>query len=506
MIRRGETAIKLQLLISSVDIQATRGDLSADIKGVTCDSRKVKTGDIFTALRGYKQDGMRFIDEARMRGAAAVLSWKDIEGLPGSFPCVIVKDVRKALAVISKNFFERPDEKIQVIGVTGTNGKTTTCYFYESIVSCSGKKIGVLGTVNQRIGTEKVASERTTPESPDIMAFLKKLSLQGAGYCVMEVSSHSIALDRVHGIRFGQMIFTNLTQDHLDFHKTMDDYFRVKAKVFEELPDDGQAIINIDSDWGLRLTGLSAGKISTYGLSDEADFRIKVSEMTISGSTFTVNYQDNEYRLVSPLMGIPNIYNAAAAFTASILAGFDPAVAIEGIGKMRHVPGRFERVDEGQDYTVIVDYAHTDDALENLLISLREVNPARIITVFGCGGDRDRTKRPKMGAVAARLSDYVIVTSDNPRSEAPERIISEIVPGIIGVNGSSSKYTTIADRADAIAEAIEIAHAGDIVVIAGKGHEKYQQIKDVFLPFDDRTIAATYIRKKIGIRTQNATA
>lgn len=477
------------------------------IRGVSYDSRKVQPGEIFVALKGFRNDGTLFVSEALSRGAAAILSWKDIEGLEaGSCPLIIAHDTRKALAIVSRTFFEKPDEKIDLVGVTGTNGKTTTCYFYESILSSAGKQAGILGTVNRRIGTETLPTERTTPEAPDIMAFLDRLASERISHCIMEVSSHSIALKRVHGLRFKQLIFTNLTQDHLDFHETIDEYFRTKSLIFESLEDDAHAVINIDSDWGRKLTSLSKGKVSTYGLSEEAEFGIKVSEMTIEGSSFSVRWKGAKHRLFTPMMGIPNIYNAAAAFAASLLAGTDPAAAIEGMRKTVHVPGRFERVEEGQEYTVIVDYAHTEDALENTLISLREIQPARIITVFGCGGDRDRTKRPKMGTVAARLSDYVIVTSDNPRSEDPQTIISEIVPGIVAVNGSASKYTTIPNRAEAIAEAISIAEPGDIIVIAGKGHEKYQQIKDLLLPFDDRTIAATCIRKKIGIRTHNAGA
>ncbi len=490
-----------------MDVQEVRGDLSVDVRGVSYDSRKVQPGDIFVALKGFKIDGALFVSEALSRDAAAVLSWKDIQGSEvASHPLIITHDVRKALAVVSRTFYKKPDERIDVVGVTGTNGKTTTCFFYESILSSAGKQAGILGTVNRRIGMETIPTERTTPEAPDIMAFLDRLISGNINHCIMEVSSHSIALKRVHGMRFKQLIFTNLTQDHLDFHETIEEYFRTKSLIFEELRDDAHAVINIDSDWGRKLTGLSKGRISTYGLSDESDFGIKVSEMTIEGSSFSVRWKGTKHRLFTPMMGIPNIYNATAAFAASLLAGIDPAAAIEGIRKTHHVPGRFERVEEGQEYTVIVDYAHTEDALENTLISLREMKAARIITVFGCGGDRDRTKRPKMGTVAARLSDYVIVTSDNPRSEDPQTIISEIVPGIVAVNGSASKYTTITDRCEAIAEAISIAEPGDIIVIAGKGHEKYQQIKDLLLPFDDRTIAATYIRKKIGIRTYNAGA
>ncbi len=498
--------IKLEDITKGLNAENIIGDPATGVNGISYDSRKVKTGDLFAALKGQRFDGATYAKEAMDRGASAVLSWREIPELPKGFPFILAHDARAALAILAKNFYGKPDEKIHVTGVTGTNGKTSICYFLEASLSSAGEKTGVLGTVTYRIGNEIIPAERTTPESPNIFAFLDKLNSADIHHCVMEVSSHAIALKRVHNIRFHQMIFTNLTRDHLDFHKTMEDYFHTKSHVFIELDPVADAIINMDSIWGQKLIVLSQGKISTYGQSEQADFNIRDIHPSMSGTRFIVRHHEKEYKLFLPLVGLPNVYNATAAFSASLLAGHDPHLVIEGIGQCSYIPGRFEKIEEGQSFILIVDYAHTDDALENLLLSMQEIKTGKLITVFGCGGDRDRTKRPKMGAVAVKLSDFVIVTSDNPRSEDPEDIIKEIESGIKTVPHSSSKYLTTVDRLHAIWEAVNMAQTGDTVVIAGKGHEQYQQIKDSFLSFDDREVAAKMIRKKIGIRTQNATA
>lgn len=476
------------------------------MNGISYDSRKVKPHDLFAALKGNQFDGASYAQEAIAKGASSVMSWREIPELPDGFPLIVVNDARASLAIIAKNFYGKPDEKINITGVCGTNGKTSTCYFLEAALAAAGEETGVLGTVTYRIGNEVIPAERTTPESPDIFSFLDRLNSSHIQRCVMEVSSHAIALKRVHRIKFHQMIFTNLTRDHLDFHKTMEAYFQTKSLVFMELEPDADAIINVDSEWGRKLMERSGGNVATYGQSEMADFRIKEIHSSMSGTRFTAHHHGNDYTLFLPLVGLPNVYNATAAFSASLLAGYDPHPIIEGIGRCSYIPGRFEKIEEGQNFTLIVDYAHTDDALENLLRSLQEIKTGRLITVFGCGGDRDRTKRPKMGAVAVTLSDFVIVTSDNPRSEDPEAIIAEIESGIKALPNSSSKYVTIEERFHAIGKAVNMAEAGDMVVIAGKGHEPYQQIKDSFIPFDDRDVAAKMIRKKIGIRTQNATA
>ncbi len=476
------------------------------MNGISYDSRKVSSGNLFVALKGQRFDGALCAKEALSKGAVALISWREVDELPERIPCIIVYDARASLAILSRNFFGKPDEKIQVTGVTGTNGKTSVCYFLEAALSASGVTSGVLGTITYRIGEEIVPAERTTPESPDIHSFLQKLNSSGIKRCLMEVSSHAIALKRVHQIRFHQMIFTNLTRDHLDFHKTMEDYFQTKSQAFTELPPEAHAIINIDSPWGKKILPLSKGAIVTYGKSEEADFQIGEIQSSLTETRFSIHARGDHYLLSLSLVGLPNVYNATASFAASLLMGYDPETTIKGISQCSYIPGRFEKIDEGQDFTLFVDYAHTDDALENLLCSLQEIKTGRLITVFGCGGDRDRTKRPKMGAAAVKHSDFVIVTSDNPRSEDPEAIIAEIESGIKEIPDSSSKYWTIVDRKQAIREAVNMAEASDTVVIAGKGHEPYQQIKEIFTPFDDREIAAKMIRKKIGFRTQNATA
>jgi UDP-N-acetylmuramoyl-L-alanyl-D-glutamate--2,6-diaminopimelate ligase len=498
--------IKLQEIIKGLDTIDIIGDLAADVKGITYDSRKVNAGDLFIALKGQRFDGALCTKEALSKGAVALMSWREIPNLPKGFPCILVHDARISLAILSRNFFRKPDEKIQVIGVTGTNGKTSVCYFLEAALSAAGVTSGVLGTITYRIGKKAVPAERTTPESPDIHAFLEKLNSSGLKHCLMEVSSHAIALKRVHQIRFHQMIFTNLTRDHLDFHQTMEEYFQTKSQVFAELAPGAHAVINIDSPWGKMLLQRSKGTIVTYGRSEEADFHIEEIQPSLAGTRFALRARGDHFMLSLSLVGLPNVYNATASFAASLLSGYDPEAIINGIEQCTYIPGRFEKIDEGQNFTLIIDYAHTDDALENLLRSLQEIKTGRLITVFGCGGDRDRTKRPKMGAAAVKHSDFVIVTSDNPRGEEPEAIITEIESGIKEVPESSSKYWTLADRKQAIQEAVNMAEAGDTIVIAGKGHEPHQQIKDTFIPFDDREVAARMIRKKIGTRTQNATA
>jgi UDP-N-acetylmuramoyl-L-alanyl-D-glutamate--2,6-diaminopimelate ligase len=387
---------------------------------------------------------------------------------------------------------------MQVVGITGTNGKTTTAYLVASIFDQSGVPCGVLGTVGYRIGSEMRESTRTTPEAPDVQRLLREMSDRGCGACAMEVSSHALSLRRVDDMTFAAAIFTNLTRDHLDFHADMEDYFQAKRRLFEMLPRQAPSAINADDPRGASLLA-AGGKPITYAIAKRADVAPGPLSFSITGLTFEVRTPRGPIAVRSSLVGRPNVYNILAAVTAAI--GLDlPTDAIEkGIAKLEGVPGRFQVVSRRpDDVTVVVDYAHTDDALRNLLETARPLAKGRLITVFGCGGDRDRTKRPLMGAVAGRLSDVIVITSDNPRSEDPQRIIDEIRRGITPDTrrDSAQRIVTVVDRGEAIATAIQLAGPDDLVLIAGKGHEQYQVIGDQVLPFDDVAVAREALTRR----------
>jgi UDP-N-acetylmuramoyl-L-alanyl-D-glutamate--2,6-diaminopimelate ligase len=403
---------------------------------------------------------------------------------------------------VAGNYYGRPDARLEMLGVTGTNGKTTVCHLLEAVLAEAGRKPCLFGTVSYRYGRDETRAERTTPESLDLMRHLDRFATAGARSCVMEVSSHALALRRVAGIAFRAAVFTNLTQDHLDFHGTMEAYLEAKGLLFRGLAPGALAVLNADDPAGARLRAMTRARVVTWGEAAGADLRLEACRTGIDGTDLTLRpgaaIAAGGVPLVlhSPLLGMPNARNLAAA-AATVLALGVPRDAVErGLVALRGVPGRFERVDEGGPFLVLVDYAHTDDALTNLLESVRALRPARILTVFGCGGDRDRAKRPKMGLAAARGSDVVFVTSDNPRSEKPEAILQDILPGVrqaLGVDAAaalpSDRCQVIADRREAITRAVAAARPGDAVVIAGKGHETYQVLADRTIPFDDRHVA-----------------
>ncbi|HET9317450.1 MAG TPA: UDP-N-acetylmuramoyl-L-alanyl-D-glutamate--2,6-diaminopimelate ligase, partial [Vicinamibacteria bacterium] len=414
------------------------------------------------------------------------------------------------LATLSAEVLGRPADALTLIGVTGTNGKTTTTYLIDAVLRAAGHKVGLVGTIQYRVGDRLAEAVRTTPESSDLQELFRDMVAAGCDHAVMEVSSHSLALKRVHGLGFRVAVFTNLTRDHLDFHGDMDRYFEAKRILFDTLlRTDGHAVINAADDRAAELRAASRGTVWTFGIErssgqgpsslmdDEpprgvvdhpgADIRAFEVSLSLGGTRFRAHTPVGELLVESPLLGRFNVENLLAALGASLALGLPSAVAIRGLQSVTGVPGRLERVSVGQDFTVIVDYAHTDDALKNLLETVRELKPRRVITVFGCGGDRDRSKRPLMGAVASRLSEAVVVTSDNPRSEPPESIIEEILRGMNG--GRKAERHVVVDRRDAIAKAFEMAGPGDAVVIAGKGHETYQVLRDRTVPFDDRQVA-----------------
>ena len=477
---------------------ALRAEAAAGVvSGVAYDSRSVQPGHVFVALRGRHADGTTFARQAIDRGAIAVVSEQPApEGV--NVPWAIVDDARLALAVIAIAFYRDPSREMQVVGITGTNGKTTTAYLLASIFEAAGIRCGLLGTVAYRVGDVVRDATRTTPEAPDVQALLREMVGQRCGACAMEVSSHALSLRRVDGMTFAAAVFTNLTRDHLDFHAGMDDYFRAKRRLFEMLPRDAPSLVNLDDPRGTALLE-AGGRPITYAIGRAADITPGPLSFSLDGLTFDVRTPRGTLQVRSRLVGRPNVYNILAAVSTATALDL-PFDAIErGVRSLEGVPGRFEVVSGARDeVTVVVDYAHTDDALRNLLETARPLARGRLLTVFGCGGDRDRTKRPLMGAVAGRLSDLIVITSDNPRNEDPNRIIEEIQRGITAdtKKDAGQRLLTIVDRRAAITKAVELARPGDLVLIAGKGHEKYQVIGDRVLPFDDAAVAREALSRR----------
>ena len=462
--------------------------LDVDAKGVTHDSRQAGPGWIFVGLRGLKADGAAFAPQAAANGAAAVVA----EGEPGDVRAawMVVKDARLALACLAAEFYGHPSRRMQVVGITGTNGKTTTSYLLSAVFEAAGLRCGLMGTVAYRIGNRQVEATRTTPEAPEVQGMLRQMVDEGCAACVMEVSSHALALRRVDGTQFAAAVFTNLTRDHLDFHADMEDYFAAKRRLFEMLPAGAPSVINLDDPRGASLAE-SVRTPVTYAINRPADVSPGPLSFSLAGLSFEVRTPNGVVHVRSRLVGKPNVYNILAATATATSLGIPLDAIEEGLEHLGGVPGRFEVASApGDDITVVVDYAHTDDALRNLLETARPLAERRLITVFGCGGDRDRSKRPLMGMVAARLSDVVVITSDNPRSEDPSRIIEEAKRGAQPeVRSGAPEVLTIVDRREAILQAIRRASPGDVVLVAGKGHEKYQEAGGRVLPFDDVAVA-----------------
>ena len=489
-------SVKLPALLEGAEASIPAAAVDLEIRQVASDSRKVKPRALFFALHGRQSDGNAFVRDAVSRGAAAIASEETVPAfIPSSVAWIRVREARKALALTAANFFGHPAEALQLVAVTGTNGKTTTSSLVASIVEASGAKTGLFGTIAYHTPLGEYPAPNTTPESVDLQGFLAEIRDAGGRFAVLEASSHALAMERLWGCHFAAAVFTNLTREHMDYHKTFEDYFAAKKKLFEGTgagaPD--VAVINTDDEYGRRLTGL-AKKIVTYGLESDADITTKKFQLTFNGLAFTAQTPNGKVQVVSALVGRINVYNLLAAIGAAQALGLSTENIQDGIRNLTSVSGRFERIDVGQPYFVIVDYAHTDDALENLIRTARELNPkGRIITLFGCGGGKDRTKRPVMGEVTGRLSDLTILSSDNPRTEDPLKIISDI---IVGLQKTSGKYLIEPDREKAIGAAMDEARAGDIVLLAGKGHENYQILADRTLDFDDRDVA----RRALGAR------
>jgi UDP-N-acetylmuramoyl-L-alanyl-D-glutamate--2,6-diaminopimelate ligase len=476
--------MKLGDLVARIPGAVLHADPDLVVSDVTHDSRKAGAGTLFVAIRGLAVDGNSFTDAARKKGALAVASE---EPPRAGLPWIRVRDAREALALLSAAVLGDPAARLELVGVTGTNGKTTTTHLIDAVLRAAGKRVGLLGTIQYRIADRLAEAVRTTPEASDLQKLFREMADASCSHAVLEVSSHSLALKRVHGCAFKVAVFTNLTRDHLDFHGDMESYFEAKRLLFSSLlRPEGWAIVNLDDDHGETLVRTSRGRVMTYAIDREADIRAEGISLSLAGTSFVARTSAEEFLVRTPLLGRFNVQNILAALGACLALRLPREAILGGLASLAGVSGRLERVEAGQDFAVIVDYAHTDDALRNLLETMRELRPKRVITVFGCGGDRDRTKRPLMGAVASRLSDIVIVTSDNPRSEPPEAIIDEIQSGM---NGRKVERHVIADRRDAIAKALELAGPGDAVVIAGKGHETTQVLRDRTIPFDDRQVA-----------------
>ncbi len=467
------------------------GDGAPEITGLAYDSRLVAAGALFFCVPGYTRDGHDLAPDAVSRGAAALVVQRE---LALDVPQLLVDDVRAAMGPAASAFYGDPSEELAVVGITGTNGKTTTAFLVRELLEAGGRRTGLLGTVKSVVAGDDRAVTRTTPEAIDVQGTLREMADGGDRACVMEVSSHALTLRRTDGVAFAAAVFTNLTQDHLDFHPTMEDYFAAKRLLF--VPRDGRppavAVVNVDDPYGARLAaelGERGEPVTTYALHGEADYRARDVRIDLSGSRWRVEAPDGSYALRSPLRGEFNVANVLAALACARALGVPVEVCASAIESAGQVPGRFQTVDEGQPFAVLVDYAHTPDSLENVLAAARLLTEGRLRVVFGCGGDRDRGKRPQMGEIAHRLADDVIVTSDNPRSEDPDAIIAEVLAGAGGEVGHD------ADRETAIARALHAAGPGDVVVIAGKGHEQGQ----VFaggrtVPFDDVSVARDILR------------
>ncbi|CAG7617913.1 UDP-N-acetylmuramoyl-L-alanyl-D-glutamate--2,6-diaminopimelate ligase [Paenibacillus allorhizosphaerae] len=496
-------------LASVVTFCGIRGDDTAEITGIQMDSRKIRPGDLFVCIRGRNFDGHQYADEAVANGAAALLVEHEQNV---NIPQLVVKNARDAMAIIASHFYGYPSREMRVIGVTGTNGKTTSTYMIEQALRDAGFVTGVMGTIGIRINGEIVDPEQqfggiqTTLESVDLQRYFRKMRAAGTEYCLMEVASIALQAGRVKGVDFRTALFTNLTQDHLDDHDTMEKYKAAKGLFFSRLGntygpeghDVKYAVLNADDAASGEYAGVTAAQVVTYGVEKAAD---------ISASQLSVSPQGTRFHVTTPIGSIPvsmkligkfNVYNALGAIACCILEGLSLDQVKQSLERLDVIAGRMESVDAGQPFLVLVDYAHTPDGLDNALSAIREFAQGNVITVFGCGGDRDRTKRPIMGNVVAKHSDYIVITSDNPRSEDPEAIMDDIETGLREANFGSEQYERIADRAAAIQRAVQRAHPNDVVLIAGKGHETYQIVKGVTAHFDDRVIASDAIVHRLG--------
>jgi len=480
--------MKLRSIMENIKFDIIQGSIDLDIMTIQYDSRKVKQGDVFFCVEGYNVDGHKYVQDAMNNGAVAIICQKDIDK---NLNCSVIKtnDSRKALAISAANYYKNPSRNMKIIGITGTNGKTTSAFMIKSILEQKGYKVGLIGTIANYIGEKKMHTERTTPESLELHELFSEMVEAKVDYCVMEVSSHSLSLDRVYGIEFCESIFTNLTQDHLDFHITFENYFSAKLKLFD---NSKKAIINTDDTYGERAYNSITGSKLSYGLGKNTDVMASDIKMHSRGSNFNLVYKNDSYEMELSIPGNYNIYNALGAIAVCLSEGIEPEVIKIALLKVQ-VPGRCELVSDTDNlgFEIILDYAHTPDGLENILRTAREFTKGKLISVFGCGGDRDKAKRPIMGRIGSELCDVSVITSDNPRNENPLEIINEITAGI-----DKNNFEIIENRKAAIKRAMEIACPGDVIVIAGKGHEDYQILKGETIHFDEREVVAEIIKER----------
>jgi UDP-N-acetylmuramoyl-L-alanyl-D-glutamate--2,6-diaminopimelate ligase len=481
--------MQLKTLLAATSVRQVIGTPDRTVESIAYDSRRVQRNGMFVALRGEKSDGHEFIGQAIEKGASVIVAEREEKNPRAT--CVVVEDTRTALADFSSTFYGHPVRKLKLAGVTGTNGKTTTTFLIKHISERAGLRCGLIGTVRYEIGERVLPAIRTTPESLDLQELLAQIANAGCKAAAMEVSSHALAQDRTRGLEWNVAVFTNLTQDHLDFHGTMQRYFESKMKLFTGLPNQKKkrkpvAIVNIDDRYGEQLLEKIDKRIAviTYGMGVRADFRASNYRVEFSGTSYQLDARGKSYLVRVPLIGRFNVTNSVAALAAASALGINLRDAVFSLGKSPQVPGRLELVPAKRQFQVFVDYAHTPDALGNVLKTLRELEPNRLIAVFGCGGNRDRQKRALMAEIVDQHADYAIITSDNPRKENPDTIIAEIEKGF-----RSNRYEKITDRTEAISRAVALAGPRDIVLIAGKGHENYQEFADHTIPFDDIQVA-----------------
>lgn len=483
----------LKNILLGLDYEVLKGDEQVGINKICYDNRKIEQGDIFVCVKGFKVDGHTFIKDAIARGAKTIIVQDNVD-VEADVTIVKVEDTRKALAICGSNYYDNPKNKLKIIGITGTNGKTTSAFIIKSILEKAGHKVGLIGTIANYIGSKKIDTERTTPESLELHELFNTMVNEGVDYCVMEVSSHSLDLDRVYGVRFESGIFTNLTRDHLDFHKTFENYYKAKFKLFER---SNSSIVNIDDKYGLDVAEDIKSQnvntvLKTFSIEKKSDFQATKIKNTANGSEFNITIDGVDYELSINIPGLYNVYNVLGCIVCARNLGVSMDNIKEAIMDIV-IPGRCEMVakDRNLPYTIIVDYAHTPDGLENILETIKGFVQGRIITVFGCGGDRDKVKRPEMGGIACKLSDIAIVTSDNPRSEETMDIINDIVKNL-----SYTNYVVVENRAHAIEEAMNLAKENDVILIAGKGHETYQILKDKTIHFDEREVIYDILDRK----------
>jgi len=477
--------MKLSEVLKGVPNTMVEGQRNVDISGITHDSRKIQSGYVFVAVQGEKMDGFTFVKKALQNGAEAVLSKRK---KPDLFPktWIQVSDDREALGLCSANFYGHPSRELKIVGITGTKGKTTVSYILEEILKKANFVPGVIGTISYRGPNIDITAKHTTPEASDLQKMLRQMVEGGATHCIMEVSSHALELKRVTGIEFDVVVFTNLSGEHMDYHQNMDSYFEAKKKLFHAGQNNQTAVINTDDDWGKKMISDITMEYISVGLQSPAMVYAEKFEFDTNGTKLTARFPSGNMTLSSHLIGKPNVYNTLSSLAASLALNIHTDAIQEGIAALHGVPGRFERIQNSLGIHIYIDYAHTDDALKNLLETAQDLAREKIILVFGAGGDRDKTKRPRMGAIAGELADLTILTSDNPRTESPSAIISDVKEGL--KTTGPKKYIILPDRKEAIKKAFSLARKDDMILVAGKGHEDYQILGDKIIPFSDKDV------------------